>query len=253
VQHGGFFIIMTDKKSFILHLDSLVILDKMTNEQAGILLKAIYEYQTTGQVPQLDFAMDMAFTPFLNQFIRDDEKYNGFKAKQVENGKKGGRPKNPNLNKETQDNPNNPSLFLETQKSLNKSDSINDSINDSISKNKNKSNNVSKSDSKENKPHLFSESIYFDFALFEKEFENTDYAVADLRMYYESVKNWSESEGAKKLNWIATARNFIIGDLKQNKLIYKNGTTQSQKQSLDVKAKRDAALRAEFEKRRNQQ
>jgi hypothetical protein len=106
---------------------------------------------------------------------------------------------------------------------------------------------------KDIKPHLFSESIYFDFALFEKEFENTDYAVADLRMYYESVKNWSESEGAKKLNWIATARNFIIGDLKQNKLIYKNGTTQSQKQSLDVKAKRDAALRAEFEKRRNQQ
>ena len=147
----------------------------MTNEQAGILFKAIFEYQLTGQIPELDFAMDMAFTPFLNQFIRDDEKYNGFKAKQIENGKKGGRPNKGEVILETQQNPKKPSLFSETQKSLN--DSV--SVNDSISKNKNESKNKSVS---KTQPHLFSESEFCDFGKFESAFIGTDYEVADLRL-----------------------------------------------------------------------
>lgn len=63
------------RNSFILHLDSLVILDEMTNEQAGIFLKSIKQYQITKKLPELDFGLKMAITPFINQFIRDDEKY----------------------------------------------------------------------------------------------------------------------------------------------------------------------------------
>ena len=33
------------RKSFILHSDSLLILDELSNEQAGILFKAIKDYQ----------------------------------------------------------------------------------------------------------------------------------------------------------------------------------------------------------------
>ena len=238
--------LMAEKKSFILHIDSLCILNKMTNEQAGILFKAIFEYQLTGQIPELDFAMDMAFTPFLNQFIRDDEKYNGFKAKQIENGKKGGRPKKGEVIIETQQNPKNPSLFSETQKSLN--DSV--SVNDSISKNKNESKNKSVS---KTQPHLFSESEFCDFGKFESAFIGTDYEVADLRLYFELVKNWSESKGAKKLDWIATARNFMLSDLKENKLKYKNGTTSKQQSAISDKERRAAELAAESERRRSQQ
>lgn len=238
--------LMAEKKSFILHIDSLCILNKMTNEQAGILFKAIFEYQLTGQIPELDFAMDMAFTPFLNQFIRDDEKYNGFKAKQIENGKKGGRPKKGEVILETQQNPKNPSLFSETQKSLN--DSV--SVNDSISKNKNESKNKSVS---KTQPHLFSESEFCDFGKFESAFIGTDYEVADLRLYFELVKNWSESKGAKKLDWIATARNFMLSDLKENKLKYKNGTTSKQQSAISDKERRAAELAAESERRRSQQ
>jgi Family of unknown function (DUF6291) len=127
------------KKSFILHLDSLSILDEMTFEQKGILFDAIYKYQQ-GEDVNLDFAMKMAFAPFKNQFIRDNEKYNEFKEKQTENGKKGGRPPKDKPNLETQENPNNPSLLDETQKSLN------DSVNDSVSENDSKKVSNSKND-----------------------------------------------------------------------------------------------------------
>lgn len=100
------------KKSFILHLDSLCVLDEMTLEQKGILFDAIYNFQLGVEV-ELDFSMKMAFAPFKNQFIRDNEKYLQFIEKQSNNGKKGGRPT------ESQDNPNNPSLSEEPKPTLN--------------------------------------------------------------------------------------------------------------------------------------
>lgn len=80
----------------------------------------------------------------------------------------------------------------------------------------------------ENKPHLFCDSIFFVFEEFEKQFEGTDYELADLRFYYENVKNWSAGGGNKKLDWIATARNFMLKDRQENKLILKNGKSNKQ-------------------------
>jgi len=111
------------KKSFILHIDSLCVLDEMSFEQKGILFDAIYKYQL-GEEIDLDFSMKMAFAPFKNQFIRDNEKYLQFIEKQSNNGKKGGRPI------ESQDNPNNPSLSKEPKPTLNDNDSDNDSNKD---------------------------------------------------------------------------------------------------------------------------
>lgn len=73
--------------------------------------------------------------------------------------------------------------------------------------------------------HLFIDSEFYDFELFEKQFENTEYQYCDLKIYYEKVKNWSASRGAKRIDWIATARNFMLSDKQENKLIKKNGTT----------------------------
>jgi hypothetical protein len=89
------------KTGFILHLDSLSVLDELTNEQAGILFKAIRDYNL-GKEPELDFAMRMAFLPFKNQFERDLEKYNSTCERNKNNGSKGGRPKKAKETEKTQ-------------------------------------------------------------------------------------------------------------------------------------------------------
>lgn len=96
----------------------------MDNETAGIFIKLIYQYQLTGEIPELDFGMDMAITPFINQFIRDDGKWDEFIDKQRQNGAKGGRPPKP---KETQPLLEQPK---ETQKTLNVSNSNTVNVND---------------------------------------------------------------------------------------------------------------------------
>ena len=82
------------KKSFFLYLDSLEILEKMNNEQAGIFIKNIYFFQKNGvKNSSLDFGMEMALAPFFKQFLRESKKYNQICERNRINGLKGGRPR----------------------------------------------------------------------------------------------------------------------------------------------------------------
>lgn len=84
---------INSRKSFIIHKDSLDILDKLSDEQAGKLFKAIHFYQKRQEIPELDFALDLVFTSFLNQFKRDDESYKITCEARKLAGSKGGKQK----------------------------------------------------------------------------------------------------------------------------------------------------------------
>lgn len=122
------------KKSFVLHDDSLDILDDMSNEQAGILIKAIKLHRQTGQLPELDFAMKMAIKPFISQFARDDAKYERIVERNKTNGVKGGRkkedanPEEPKKPSGLSGNPKNPDA--PDNDNDNDNDNVNDSDND---------------------------------------------------------------------------------------------------------------------------
>jgi hypothetical protein len=133
------------KKSFILHDDSLSILDKMTDQQAGIFIKAIYHYRKFGVLPELDFGIEMAVSPFINQLIRDNEKWRNIENRNKINGLKGGRPK-------TQINPENPVGYLESQNIPNKPKkavNVNVNVNGNVSVNDNVTNLLSDFDKSE--------------------------------------------------------------------------------------------------------
>ena len=115
---------MTTKKSFILYTDTLDVLDVLTDEQAGKLLRAIRSYHDNSDliIPQ---DIQIAFSPFKNQFDRDHAKYLNVCDKNRKNGMKGGRPKiqnNPVGCLETQRNPNNldTDTDTDTDKTINK-------------------------------------------------------------------------------------------------------------------------------------
>lgn len=66
------------KKSpgFILEKDQKIIIDELSNEEAGIIFKAIYEYETTKEEPYLDKTLKIVFKQFKVKLDFYDEKYN---------------------------------------------------------------------------------------------------------------------------------------------------------------------------------
>lgn len=63
------------KKSFVLHCDSLRIINKLSDEQAGKLLRKMLSYHDETDYDCDEFVIDVAFEQFKNQFDRDSEKY----------------------------------------------------------------------------------------------------------------------------------------------------------------------------------
>ena len=88
-----------EKKSFVLHLDSLSILDKLDEEQSGKLIKAIYAYAKSKETP-CDTITNLLFHPFQMQLDRDLNKWTNIRNRNIANGSKGGRPKLDNNPKE---------------------------------------------------------------------------------------------------------------------------------------------------------
>lgn len=90
------------KKSFLLHIDSLEILEDLSDEQAGKLFKAIYSHQIECDLV-LDQITKMVFLPFRNQFERDNEKYTKTCERRAIAGSKGGKQKVANASNCKQD------------------------------------------------------------------------------------------------------------------------------------------------------
>ena len=63
------------KNSFILYHEYSDYINKLTDEQAGQLLKAIFAYVQDGTMPTLDPLTDMVFTVIRKQLDKDRAKY----------------------------------------------------------------------------------------------------------------------------------------------------------------------------------
>jgi len=87
------------KKSFVLYSDQRGVFDKLSDEQAGILIKHIFGY-VNDEKPKGDFITELAFESIKQQLKRDLVKYEVRADRSRANGKLGGRPKNPEKPKE---------------------------------------------------------------------------------------------------------------------------------------------------------
>lgn len=85
---------MENKKSFLLHIDSLDVIEELSGDQTKELILAFRDYNI-GLEPKLSGLMKAVFINFKNQFDRDLKKYEKTVERNKNNGSKGGRPKNP--------------------------------------------------------------------------------------------------------------------------------------------------------------
>jgi len=153
------------KKSFILHVDSLGILDELTDEQSGQLFKEIYNYHNPKKPKETEITqmVKLAFYPFKSQFDRDLQTYENVVKRNTNNGKLGGRPK--------KINPEKPK----------KAD------NDSVSDNDNK---------KDKDKDITIQSVIDYFSI-------NGYSEDSARKFYNYYKetNWVDTNGKKIKNW----------------------------------------------------
>jgi len=110
-----------NKKSFVAYCDWGDIFDELNNEEAGKLVKHLFDYVRDKNPTPEDKLTKMMFIQIQQSLKRDLIKYEKYIDKQKVNGLKGGRPKkNPTLLEKTQP-------FIEKPK---KADSVNVSVND---------------------------------------------------------------------------------------------------------------------------
>jgi len=131
------------KKSFLIHTDSLEILDDLTDEQAGKLFKAIKDYQF-GKEPKLSQLIKIAFNPFKNYFERDNDKWESEIEKRREAGRLGAEARwgksedakgTQKIAKDSKGIPKMASAISANSKMANMADSVSVSVNDSVSVN----------------------------------------------------------------------------------------------------------------------
>ena len=83
---------MERKRSFPCYLDYKKPLEQLTDAECGKLLRAMFEYEETGALPDFTGALAMAFSFISAQMDRDRAAYEEKCRKNAENGAKGGRP-----------------------------------------------------------------------------------------------------------------------------------------------------------------
>jgi len=91
-----------NKKSFVAYCDWQETFEELSDEEAGKLVKHLFNYVNDKNPETSDKLTKMCFIPIKQSLKRDLKKYKGYIEKQSINGKKGGRPKNPTLLEKTQ-------------------------------------------------------------------------------------------------------------------------------------------------------
>lgn len=128
------------KDSFILYTEQKEVIDKLSDEQAGKLIKAIYEYVETGQMPKLDALLEIVIIPFKQNIDRNANKYEETKKKRSEAGKIGAEVKKQMKAKQANAN-------FAKSKQANQADNVNDNDNVNVNENVNDNDNDNVGDS----------------------------------------------------------------------------------------------------------
>lgn len=89
-----------EKVSFLIYLSYEEQFEMLSDEELGKLMRAILQYEKSGEIPMLDRPLNLAFSFIKTRLDDDRKKYKEKCEKNRKNGMKGGRPKKDNSNDE---------------------------------------------------------------------------------------------------------------------------------------------------------
>lgn len=196
---------MANKKAmgFILEKDQKTIIDELTNEEAGIIFKAIYDYETTKQEPTLDKSLRIVFKQFKVKLDFYDEKY-------IETCKK---------NKENIQN------YWDKMKDTTEYDRIQSNT---MATNKIKEKKIKENKSKKNERvsdnQIYSNTITPPTTPTLSELrsfcEENDMSRFDCEYFYDHYESngWTDGNGNKVKNWKAKVKSWYKKDVKEGRI-----------------------------------
>ena len=82
-----------ESESFLLYTEQKEVVDRLSDRDAGRLIKAIYGYAETGKMEAFGDMLDIVIIPFKQTLDRNREKYMKTVEKRREAGRLGGRPR----------------------------------------------------------------------------------------------------------------------------------------------------------------
>ena len=198
------------KDNFILYTEQQEIFDKLSDEQAGKLIKAIFSYVATGEVPELDTLLDLVFVPIRQTLDRNKEKYDRVSEIRSKAGAKGG----------SKTKQNKQMLNLLSKKS---NCCVNDNDNDNV--HDNDSDNVSVNDSVcVNNAHTNTIDVFFD--------KNVTDFVKEYKKVFLKNPYLQKEDRAKIVELVQTVDDFwkilpeVLTRLKGKTFHFRDGTTK---------------------------
>lgn len=198
-----------DKKSFLLYHDYAVHIAKLSDEDAGKLFKAVFDYVEGGEIPSISPAADMAFSFIAAQLDRDRQKYEHKCEVNAVNGRKGGRPaKRSDLSKTEKTE----RLSKKAKKADNDTDTDNENENDTDI-----DNDTVKPEPHGSKPARHKYGEYKNVLLSDDEIEKLKAEIPDYQSYIERLSGYMASSGRTYKNYLATIRNWARKDSETNR------------------------------------
>lgn len=97
-----------EKTSFLMYIEYQELLEDLTDEELGKLLRAIFNYETDKIEPNFTGLLKMAFNFIKANLNRDRKKYDKRCETSAINGSKGGRPKSEKPNSKPNEKPKKP-------------------------------------------------------------------------------------------------------------------------------------------------
>ena len=204
-----------DKTSFVLYSDSKSIIDLMTNEQAGLLLKTLFAY-VNDENPVIDNSIALVFEMIKLQLKRDLKKWEQTKEGRSVAGKASAESRRlTKLKEQTLTNSTNVDFVQQTSTNSTVSVSVNDSVNVNVINKDSKANLEIRTLAFKNSLIPFKNKYQID--LLKNFFEYwTEPNPSKTKMRFELERTWSIER--RLTTWASRQKDFNKQTIKQDRL-----------------------------------